>query len=573
MPNNPPLTCSAGTGAPVIYNLTGSGNFYALNTGTRVNTPAAPGTLGPSTSEDNALGINQSGTVAYSMDQTVSSSNTATLAVTTISSGVAANYTVPASGAGSVIAGGFDPVNGDEYYGGWNSAGTVFTLYAFNGTSGSEVGTITPGGTYGSGDLAFDGSGDLYVLGGASGTGTGAIFEVVAPVGTSGTGALTSKTIATLSGSGNFDGIVFGANSLLYAQDSNGDLYSITPGGTITSLGAETGESGTPTDLASCSYNGTLKLEKNIVQRSGPDDQFGLSITGGGLTTGNTGVTSGSTLGLQTSSSEIAGPVVALPADVYTIAETAASTTPATNLANYTASYNCVNGANSFASGPLTLTSGSFSATLPAFPQPSGANGAMVTCTITNTPLSSSLTVVKTASPTTYSGPNQTIGYSFVVTNTGFTTLNTITINDNLAGLTGLSCPDASLAPGAKETCTGSYSTTQANVDAGTVTNTATAQGDPTGSSTPVVSMPSSATITASQDGSITLSKTVNGVAGPIAITGPTTLDYTFTVTNNGNVSLSNVDITDTPFSGLSALSCAANGETERVHHPGRRRL
>jgi large repetitive protein len=42
-----------------------------------------------------------------------------------------------------------------------------------------------------------------------------------------------------------------------------------------------------------------------------------------------------------------------------------------------------------------------------------------------------------------------------------------------------ISCPSPPLAPGASETCTGTYTVTQADVDAGSVTDTATAQATP----------------------------------------------------------------------------------------------
>ena len=50
-----------------------------------------------------------------------------------------------------------------------------------------------------------------------------------------------------------------------------------------------------------------------------------------------------------------------------------------------------------------------------------------------------------------------------------------ISVSDNKVAT--VSCPSGSLAPGASETCTGSYTVTQADVDTGSVTNSATASG------------------------------------------------------------------------------------------------
>ena len=87
----------------------------------------------------------------------------------------------------------------------------------------------------------------------------------------------------------------------------------------------------------------------------------------------------------------------------------------------------------------------------------------------------SSLGLVKSSSTGGYGAVGDVIDYSYLVTNTGTTTESGIvSVSDNL--IPDVSCPPGSLAPGASETCTGSYTVTQADVDAGSVTNTATAR-------------------------------------------------------------------------------------------------
>ena len=76
-----------------------------------------------------------------------------------------------------------------------------------------------------------------------------------------------------------------------------------------------------------------------------------------------------------------------------------------------------------------------------------------------------------------------TIDYTFLVTNTGNVTITGIVVNDAQLDAAAV-CPVTTLAPGASTTCTGTHTITQAEVDAGTVDNSATATGTPPGGGT-----------------------------------------------------------------------------------------
>jgi uncharacterized repeat protein (TIGR01451 family) len=178
--------------------------------------------------------------------------------------------------------------------------------------------------------------------------------------------------------------------------------------------------------------------------------------------------------------------------------------------------------------------------------------------------VSPALKVVKTASTPSYSSVGQTIAYQFLVTNTGDVTLSGIAVADtetapaSEAGLVGPSCPNGTLAPGAHETCTATYTVTQADLDNGSVSDSATASGTPLGSSTPVISGASTATVEASRSASLSLLKSSpsRGYSGAGNI-----VDYTFVVTNTGNVTLSGIAVHDTESApatqgNLSAIAC-----------------
>ena len=128
--------------------------------------------------------------------------------------------------------------------------------------------------------------------------------------------------------------------------------------------------------------------------------------------------------------------------------------------------------------------------TASAFGQ-SVSDGTEVTDTDTETVTTSAvpgLSLTKTADADSYV-VGETIGYTFVVTNTGGFTLPRVSVTDTaVEGLSDLVCAPAApadLAPDQQMTCTAELVATQAHADAGTIVNTATASDAPYGNTPP----------------------------------------------------------------------------------------
>ena len=136
---------------------------------------------------------------------------------------------------------------------------------------------------------------------------------------------------------------------------------------------------------------------------------------------------------------------------------------------------------------------------------------------------------------------------TFVVTNTGSTTLSSVSVDDPLVG--PVSCPVDSLAPGESTTCAATYVLLQSDVDNGSVTNTATATGTAPNGDTPEAT--DSVTTPVTQTPAITLDKQAGVPSGSSA---GDTIDYTFLVENTGNVTLTNVGVTDPTVGTVSCL-------------------
>ncbi|TPW76895.1 DUF11 domain-containing protein [Schumannella sp. 10F1B-5-1] len=150
-----------------------------------------------------------------------------------------------------------------------------------------------------------------------------------------------------------------------------------------------------------------------------------------------------------------------------------------------------------------------------------------------------------------------TINWSIRVTNTGNVTMTNVAITDSLSGLSALTLTwpagqtAGTLAPNQFVTATATSTITQAQVDAGTVSNVATATGRTPAGATITGTSPSASVSTLAAAPAISLVKTSalagngTGVAGDV-------VNYTFTITNTGNVTLKNVSVAD-PMSGLSS--------------------
>jgi len=170
------------------------------------------------------------------------------------------------------------------------------------------------------------------------------------------------------------------------------------------------------------------------------------------------------------------------------------------------------------------------------------------------------IALVKTADTSALSSPpvtDETITYRFAITNTGNVTLTNVTLTDPLPGLVLSGGPIPSLAPGDTDSTTfaGIYLLLQTDVDGGSVTNQAEATGtDPFGD--PVSDL--SGTTNGDDTPLVTPLTDTPGIAlvktaAPAFSAPPAVGDqisFAFTVTNTGNVTLTNVTVTD-PLPGI----------------------
>ncbi len=191
------------------------------------------------------------------------------------------------------------------------------------------------------------------------------------------------------------------------------------------------------------------------------------------------------------------------------------------------------------------------------------------------------ISIHKTANPTTVTAAGQTVTYTFAIANTGDVALHNVGVTDaQLAPSLGsslgpITCTTGTngsitLAPHATDSCSATYTVTQADMDNGSITDTGTVRGTPPNSNKPVCAT-STATVMATPTPGISVVKTASV---PSVSTVGQTVTYTFTITNTGNVTLHNVDVSDAQSppsleSSVGPITCMTGINGDIVLAPG----
>ena len=391
--------------------------------------PAAVGSW-TSVSSANALGIGSGGNVAYALDRSSDGSDVLSILKWTPGGGFvklpSSAYTTTTNNgvevAGTIVAGAVDLSNGRYLFGKFN--GGQFHIWSFTETNPlasrfAYVGSFAAGTVSANGDMALDANGNLYVVGAPSGdatstTSTITIYTIARATLTAANGgslAVSTSTAKPLTGTdaafANPNGVAFSPRGTLYLGNV-GSAYEFD---------ANTGRRvpGTPrvsvnsTDLASCTTPSTITVQKNVVARQAPSDQFTLTAaTGSPPATIATATTSGAATGRQ---AEQLGPFPAAAGSTITISETMAASS-ASALSSYRTSYDC------WANG-VRLSAGNTTTGTVTMPNGLGVN---VNCTFVNSPgpvADSSVRITKTireASGLTRPGVDWTVGVTATAT-------------------------------------------------------------------------------------------------------------------------------------------------------------
>ncbi|MEU2159265.1 hypothetical protein ABZ532_30375 [Streptomyces sp. NPDC019396] len=356
------------------------------------------------------------------------------------------------TGQGTVretVRGAINPLNGWYYYShsvnnpADQDRPTIQAIYAFDTVNNVDVGLVgtlsDPRFNGSSGDMVFDSAGDPYmVISTPENLAPGGLNSVLVRINeelpaTAENKPLTAQLLADLP-DGPAYGITLAADGHLYTTRTTGtpagDLFKINPnsGELVATIPMSTpaDKPPTPVDAGNCSYGPNITGQTNIPGRYQPDDQFTVTISGNGITSGNTGTSAGTDTGVQDTPPETAGALPAMVGETYTFTETPAA---GTDMGNYTTTYQCVDTAHE----NTVLAEGggpTVDVTVPASPD---SRGVAVLCTFTNTPKphAPTLTLDKTATVRD-TATGRIVTYTLTATNTSDNPASGVRVEDDL---------------------------------------------------------------------------------------------------------------------------------------------
>lgn len=155
-------------------------------------------------------------------------------------------------------------------------------------------------------------------------------------------------------------------------------------------------------------------------------------------------------------------------------------------------------------------------------------------------------------------GPGDVITYTYLITNTGQTTLIDITLDDDILG--SITVPKTTLAAGESMEATATHDITQADIDGGGVTNVAETVGTTPGGGK--VRDEDTETIPLDGEPGILLEKTPDREFAAVG----ETVTYTYVITNTGTTRLTDITLVDDKIGTIvsvdDALSLAAGEST-----------
>ena len=225
------------------------------------------------------------------------------------------------------------------------------------------------------------------------------------------------------------------------------------------------------------------------------------------------------------------------------------------SLANYSHSWSCALGSGPDASLPNGDGGSSVVVLVPV--------GDFVKCTVSDTAVPASLSLsTQAAAPVDVNGDGltdrgDTVDYEYVVTNTGSTSIEQVAIAD--PGVPSASCAATTLGAGETTTCTSDqpHSVTEADVAAGAVHDRATATGNPAGTSATIssaVATADTATTAPAAALGLTSNATIRDTNSDFQIDRGDTINWSFRLSNTGNVPVTGLSVTDPLAGGVTCL-------------------